>query len=262
MADDQNPFCFEPKYSSIDNIQNPEIPQYEIIGTSKALEAHRVGDSDSLFGVSEDFTERDTQKKETHHILESKDCSNILVKEKTHNAEDSYAQISEIPLTKLSWPKPASKEVNQKSNKNSFTRWGKKEDKVLFRKIREMEKEGIFALDELLRLDPNTDLIHQKGLQELCERSGWLKASPEKLIARIQKISKFEFSFREIKNLKKILRRDYKYQNIDYEKVIDEFPGKTMAALQSLCMNLKESYFQKNLTVFRKDHNKSTQKDS
>ena len=52
--------------------------------------------------------------------------------------------------------------TTKESNKYQGIRWGKKEDKELFKKIRDFEKEGILTLDELIRIDPDYEAEQNK----------------------------------------------------------------------------------------------------
>lgn len=136
-----------------------------------------------------------------------------------------------------------------KADKVIHRRWGRKQDKNLFQIIRDMEAEGLFVLDDLVALDENEDLYQYEGIRQLCSRACW-RATPAKLLGRIKTLRDTKFSFREIKALKKLLRDGYEYENIDYDKVLYDFPGKTMEKLREMCDELVSSFHQKSLSGF------------
>lgn len=84
-----------------------------------------------------------------------------------------------------------SEEPKQKSqsgtSKPSRSRWGRKQDKLLFQTIRDMEQEELITLNDLLT--PSSEIVARdyEEIQQLCERSGW-KSSPEKLLSRIRSL--------------------------------------------------------------------------
>ena len=65
----------------------------------------------------------------------------------------------------------------------------------------------------------------------LAYKSQW-KGDNWTLVNRVRGlVSLSKFSIREFKALRKILRKDYKDKEVDYDKLIFEFPGKSMQAL-------------------------------
>lgn len=134
--------------------------------------------------------------------------------------------------------------------KPTARRWGRIQDKVLFQSIREMESQQILSLDILLSPEREVLNTHEEAVAQLILRCGW-KASPSKLLARIKTLWNSKFSFRETKALKKILKEEYNYENINFDKVIYEFPGKRMAELVETCEKLKNLYETMRLSQFK-----------
>jgi len=57
------------------------------------------------------------------------------------------------------------------------------------------------------------------------------------MMIRIKKLSNKEYSVRDIKLLKKLLRNTEQYE-IDYEEILYNFPGKSMNDVKSICDTL------------------------
>ncbi|CAI2367456.1 unnamed protein product [Moneuplotes crassus] len=257
-SNDENPFCFKVEYISDDNFENSDIPQSIQLCLSKPPNLNREVSNNALFnpqftGFIEALPEVGLPD---FSILQN--FTQPKVEEKSFWVDKANTGTTKEPSIGPPRSESPTATIAKEASNVRKRRWGKTEDKLLFQAIRDMEAEHILTLDELLtlRIDPN--LKYHDGVQELCDRSGW-RSKPEKLIVRIQKISKLEFSVREIKKLKKALRVGYKYENTDFDKVIYDFPGKTVASLQRIAMKLRRSFLQKNLTSFSTNLNKSVQ---
>ncbi|CAI2382062.1 unnamed protein product [Moneuplotes crassus] len=175
--------------------------------------------------------------------------------EKIHKLEVSNSQTYQVSLLSTSVSDLLRQKSPAKACKTPRSRWGRKQDKILFQTIRDMEQEEILTLHEFLNPDSDKKLKDYIEIQQLCERSGW-KSSPSKLLTRIKSLCTPEFSFREMTLLKKILKT-YKYQNIDYDKVIYEFPGKTISDLRNMVQILIDFHRRKDLNSFRNSRKKS-----
>lgn len=106
-------------------------------------------------------------------------------------------------------------------------------------------------MSEVFKLQTYHDCLHDESLQELSKRVGW-KASAKKLLARIRSLWDSEFSCREVKQLKQILKKNYEYKRIDMNEVIYHFPGKNMATLEKMVDTLIQKYKEKSLSIFKK----------
>ncbi|CAI2387863.1 unnamed protein product [Moneuplotes crassus] len=219
---------------------SPEIPDWSDVEIQEDDGVYQSGCSDILFELTPNLFDGDLiDLKEFEEVgLNKSKSSNGKEKDvKKVNIQDETT--ASAPLQKFT--AVVSQPEETKLGKEIQRRWGRKQDKILFKTIREMEKQQIITLDELLNLDPTLTFKDDEAIQELCIRSKW-NAHPGKLLTRIQSLSKHEFSFREIKELKKILRRKYNYKNIDYNEAIYEFPGKSMAALKKMINQIKDSF--------------------
>lgn len=79
-------------------------------------------------------------------------------------------------------------------------------------------------------------------LAEISSKIGW-KGTVKRLIRRIKAIqTRTDFSVRERKRLKKIIKKAYIGKSIDYEAVLYEFPGKNLEILKEECEKIFGSY--------------------
>lgn len=137
-------------------------------------------------------------------------------------------------------------EGNQRDIKK---RWNRQKDKVLFQVIRSLEADGKVTFEELISMNAGRDACSHPGVSLLAKKFGW-KSLKKYLVLRIQSLSKRDFSVRETKALKRILKRDYEYKDLDYGKIIYEFPGKSVQRLKEVCDEIIQRRFQKTLTNY------------
>ncbi|CAI2361455.1 unnamed protein product [Moneuplotes crassus] len=127
-----------------------------------------------------------------------------------------------------------------------WKRWGKKEDKTLFYAIRQLEKQGVLKLDDLFDIEPR-DARYNIILRYLRNELGW-KSVFKDLVKRIKTRISDSFSHREIKQLKNIIKKEYNYRNLDYEKILYDFPGKSLARVTEVADLIVRSKTAKKLT--------------
>ena len=105
-------------------------------------------------------------------------------------------------------------------------RWGRKDDRKLFKLIRNSEANGILTLKEILQFSPTDMDLPNQHIIQLVEESNW-RQSPKELILRVKNLMRNDFSVREGKDLKNIIKKS-KYKNLNYEQILEYFPGKTL----------------------------------
>ena len=67
------------------------------------------------------------------------------------------------------------------------------------------------------------------------------KGTRTRLIQRIRNIiCKAKFSVRDMKKLKRIVKKEYKDKGIDYDRLIYEFPGKSKVQLIKECKKIRK----------------------
>ncbi|CAI2384478.1 unnamed protein product [Moneuplotes crassus] len=219
-----NPFIFCDEFNPITNLEETNHLDRSNTGN---LGSH--SSSDSQLG-NKSFC---LDKKTTQESLLKKDLSTDL------QVKD-HEEIKTPPEQSKDAPKDASKK-----------RWGRSQDKMLFKHIRKMEQHKQICMGEVFKLQTYNDCLHDESLQELSKSVGW-KASAKKLLARIKSLWDTEFSCREVKQLKQILKRNYEYKGINLNEVIYHFPGKNMLTLEKMVDILVQKYKKKSLSIFKK----------
>ena len=107
----------------------------------------------------------------------------------------------------------------------SRLRWGRKEDKELFKQIYLLEKQGAISLTELSQINTNDfEMTKDVGLNILVEKFNW-KSELKALVIRIQNCLSDKFSVRETRLLKKLCKKS---SPPNYEEILYNFPGKSM----------------------------------
>lgn len=122
-------------------------------------------------------------------------------------------------------------DIGDESNSNCH-RWGRDDDRRLFGAIRQLENEGVITYKELMNM-PLQIAFSSKEVIQLAQSIGW-KTLNRQLLTRIRKLSKRDFSAREIKQLKSIIRHDDNHKDLNYENIIYHFPGKSLKRLKEV----------------------------
>jgi len=118
--------------------------------------------------------------------------------------------------------------------KIKFTRWGKSEDCKAFQKIRDYCNSLGITLDDLFTNDELSN-NHRLWL-DLCSRCEWKRESTF-MKARFQKLyENTDFSVREMKLLKRLVKRQKKVGSINWEKISYNFPGKSAQLIKDTYM--------------------------
>lgn len=139
----------------------------------------------------------------------------------------------EVALDQVMANRPNTKANNVPSEKGKFTRWGRKDDKEAFQKIIKFCKDNSLSLDEILReqnpqrknIDDIWDMV-----AEICD---WKRESIH-LKLRFQKLyNASKFSVREMKQLKRLVRKQKRKGEIDWNYIAYHFPGKTIEGVKN-----------------------------
>eukprot|EP00343_Euplotes_focardii_P002808 CAMPEP_0205804460 /NCGR_PEP_ID=MMETSP0205-20121125/7384_1 /ASSEMBLY_ACC=CAM_ASM_000278 /TAXON_ID=36767 /ORGANISM="Euplotes focardii, Strain TN1" /LENGTH=198 /DNA_ID=CAMNT_0053074101 /DNA_START=339 /DNA_END=935 /DNA_ORIENTATION=- len=141
------------------------------------------------------------------------------------------------------------KEIKDIGSESIKKRWGRDQDKTLFIIIRQMEKEGELSLQEITSMNAKDEACSNIGVNNLAKKFQW-KSLKKYLVLRIQSLCKKGFSVRETKKLKRIIKKDYKYLELDYERILDNFPGKNIALVKEVCAEIMKSRDDKTLTNY------------
>ena len=109
-------------------------------------------------------------------------------------------------------------------------RWGKEEDRKLYQILIELNCCKIIQINDLTKTSLSKEW--KNYMKIVWRKWGW--KGPFCLFLRRVKnmLKQSQFSAREIILLKRILRREFKHKNLDYEAIAVRFPGKS---IQSVC---------------------------
>jgi hypothetical protein len=122
----------------------------------------------------------------------------------------------------------------------AYPRWGRENDKILFKTIRELELKGLVSLDHLLTIKVVHEAVKDGQMILLANQVNWI-GPIRNLARRIKSLSSQKrLSVRENKLLKRIVRRDYKDTDINYDKLLDEFPGRSQRFLEPIVKKIKK----------------------
>ncbi|CAI2381425.1 unnamed protein product [Moneuplotes crassus] len=142
------------------------------------------------------------------------------------------------------------KETEGKNTTSSVNkRWGKKQDNKLFKVLREMEACHKICFNDVIWDEEGLKNLNRKLLRDLCREVKWI-SNPKKLLKRIKNFWDKDFSVRELKALKRIMRKDFDYKNVDLEQISKHFPSKSMENIMNMVEMLTEKYELKTLSLY------------
>jgi hypothetical protein len=137
--------------------------------------------------------------------------------------------------------KNASDEINFDVSSFSMKgeRWGRKHDRFLFKTIRSLEKKGLISLKHIMKLRVLQEAVKDEQTNLLARKVGW-KGPIRNLVKRIKSLCvPHPFSIREMKLMRRLIRRTYLFQKIDYEELTDNFPGRTLKFITPIAKDTK-----------------------
>ncbi|CAI2382881.1 unnamed protein product [Moneuplotes crassus] len=206
------------------------------------LEKHSDKERSSQIGQDHDcISPLDPYADEDNLLFEYKDTQECTSSSKINSKSCKFADPPALS--------PPTDSENKSSPPVGNTRWGKQDDKRLFKILREMEVQHELSVSEILVGNNSFQNESEITLEDLCEKVGWI-SKPKKLLARIRTFWDKDFSFREVKVLKKILRKEFNYQNIDLERVNTYFPAKSLAKVANKVEELCQRFTQRRLSCY------------
>lgn len=160
-------------------------------------------------------------------IIAISDCA----EEEKHNSYSSCYSSDKLVSNSLEFHENYDLYKNTENRNSKLTRWGYRQDKFLWQKLKELKEISKERYDFVTSANL-IDIESNRGF--LCSFSfncHW-KGTTENFLKRIQKIlHKNRFSFRERKRLKTLFRKGISAQNIDLNKIAKEFPGKEISQI-------------------------------
>ena len=159
--------------------------------------------------------------------------ANIPVYSVNDPEEFSQAHQYLFPWTSNNYEEDEGPKSSSKESKS--TRWGRANDRQLFKTINEWEANGKLNIAEVLKIRKRLTPAQEEVFQNLSMKVLW-RGQIRHLVIRIQSLFKrSKFSVREFKLMRRILRTQYKDREIDYDKLLENFPGKTKEYLVKEC---------------------------
>ena len=182
----------------------------------------------------------------------------LLIDEADEPEEDSDHTDTEFEFLESPRISDTKRRIFNTVQKTNLARWGKKNDKVLWNVLKELEAESKETCEMIISTDSVGLRQHHKLIRSLCSKSKW-RGSAKKFLRRIKKLTlKNSFSFRETKRLKYLLREGISSRNIDIAEISKEFPGKEKSIVLEEIKNIKSQYkIMKNIQIIDSGNNLS-----
>ena len=159
----------------------------------------------------------------------------------------------EIPINPIHNLKSEGKS-DRNENSDKIHRWGYKQDKILWKVLKELEENSKESYDTIISVDSKEFSKHKRLISSLWKKAQW-KGNAKKFLGRIKKIVfRNKFSFREIKKLKILLRKGIINREIDIISIAKEFPGKEKSLILSEIKRIKSQYkIMKNIFILESE---------
>ena len=87
-------------------------------------------------------------------------------------------------------------------------------------------------INDVVSIPLKKNKVHKRIIQQVGENVGW-KGKTSMLSKRIKKIlTNYSLSVREKQDLTRLYKKQVKQSELDWEKILYEFPGKTLIYIQ------------------------------
>ena len=118
-------------------------------------------------------------------------------------------------------------------------RWRKDDDKLLFATYRTLWRKAMLNIKEVVSSPLKKNKQHKQIIQKVGETVGW-KGKTSMLSKRIKKIlMNHKLSVREKQDLTRLYKNQVKKWELDWEKILYEFPGKTLIFIKEFWKQIK-----------------------
>ena len=168
--------------------------------------------------------------------------STIIPNSKTNETVSQSKKVDTL-LKKTKKTRSGKKELSKKCKrfrKFGYTRWGRKEDSIMFSVLRQLWKQESIDIDDFWADHSKISIQHDCILLNIVSQMNW-KNDTQSLLKRIQSLSRDQtLSVRQINLLKKLkVKAIEENQELSLEDVVDSFPGKSISTLQSAFDNIQ-----------------------
>ena len=160
--------------------------------------------------------------------------------------EDGDNQITQTPIEKQEIDRKLIEAHSPQSKKRGprrmrFSRWGKEDDKRLYKLLLNLINNNQIPKKFIEKIDDVDVISDIKEITIISEMIKW-KNSFADLIKRIHKILNSNIlSIREAIALRKIVKTSYTSKSIDFNHLMQEFPGKSQETLERECEKILRS---------------------
>ena len=187
---------------------------------------------------------------ESGEVFDSTTVSNIKINETRSNPLPNetvnHSEKIDKPLKKTKTTRSSNKKFSSKFKrfrKFGYSRWGRKEDCQMFSLLRQLWKQESVDIEDFWTDHAKISIQHDCILLNLVSQMNW-RNDTQSLLKRIQTLAKDQtLSVRQINMLKKLkVKAIEESQEFSLENVIDSFPGKSIATLQSALENIQADF--------------------
>lgn len=170
-----------------------------------------------------------------------------------YNFDQMFSDAKVVPKTSVTdlENSPLSQNSTKDSKESKWNtrkqiRWRKSNDKELFRELKFTLRKYGLSMEEFIKLGK---LGNEYGaLNELLQKIKW-RGSNITLVERICKLKAKEkyLSYRDFKQLRKLYYQQLRNQNVDWDFLLFEFPGRTLEYIKEVCFSFprRESILEK-----------------
>jgi hypothetical protein len=152
-------------------------------------------------------------------------------------AEDKFESGIKLPNTEKNASDKIDFDVSSISKKGE--RWGRTHDRFLFKTIRSLENKGLISIEHIMKLKIVQEAVKDEQINLLARKAVWT-GPIRKLAKRIKSLcAPHPFSIREMKLMRRLIRRSYFFKKIDYEELTYNFPGRTLEFITSISKDTK-----------------------
>lgn len=148
---------------------------------------------------------------------------------------DSSTNSNEVPMSfydEVSEVDSLEEDLESGKRPTKFTRWKREDDKILFSQIQRLEGVGVISLEYINDLQYITPNFFASNIRLLADLSGW-RGTLYQMIKRVQFLCSIsEFTAREWKLFKRLLRLQIDSDKINLKKLHCEFPGKSFEYIE------------------------------
>ena len=237
-----NSFCSNKKYKSIDDNVFPESEQLGIM-----IKPDKLDELERLSFDSDINANRYWQKPDDRNHIEIKNSADFYHQNHDSigvNAVNTNHNRNEIDSDDddLEFLEESKSDIDQFEASNPEfreIRWRKEDDKRLFSIYRNLWRNAMLNINDVVSIPLKKNKVHKRIIQQVGENVGW-KGKTSMLSKRIKKIlTNYSLSVREKQDLTRLYKKQVKQSELDWEKILYEFPGKTLIYIQEFWKQIK-----------------------